>query len=89
MSSLFKAISDPTRLRILSALQAGVLCVCDLAASLSMTVSAVSHQLSRLRAERLVEARRDGKTIYYSFSDDHVATIFTYAKDHVAEGGRP
>ena len=70
--NFFKAIGDRTRFRILWALSKEELCVCDLANLLNMTKSAISHQLSKLRKTNLVSFRRDGKTIYYTLSDDHV-----------------
>ena len=84
-SDFFKAFSDKTRLRILAALVSAELCVCDIADSLSMTQSAISHQLRILKEKQLVKARRDGKTIYYSLADAHVATIISQGLNHVLE----
>ena len=84
--ALFAALGDPTRLRLLAALQAGPLCTCDLAATLGVTESAVSHQLRGLRALRLVASERDGKMVYHRLDDDHVAALLSVAADHVAEG---
>jgi ArsR family transcriptional regulator len=80
--ALFAALGDPTRLRLLAALQAGPLCTCDLAATLGVTESAVSHLL---RALRLVASRRDGRVVYHRLDDDHVATLLDVADEHVAE----
>ena len=84
--ALFAALGDPTRLRPLAALQAGPLCTCDLAATLGVTESAVSHQLRGLRALRLVASERDGKMVYHRLDDDHVAALLSVAAEHVAEG---
>jgi len=88
MEEFFKALSESTRLRILHALLAGELCVCDLSETLGMSVSAVSHQLAVLKSARLVIHRRDGKIIYYSLSDDHVSTVLESMRVHLAEGER-
>ena len=85
LADLFKVFGDPTRLRILYTLSDGELCVCDIADSLSMTQSAISHQLRILKQSALVKFRRDGKTIYYSLADDHVATIMAQGLEHVCE----
>lgn len=85
LADLFKAFGDPTRLRILYTLSEGELCVCDIADSLSMTQSAISHQLRILKEKHLVKARRDGKTIFYSLADTHVATIISQGLNHVLE----
>lgn len=85
LSELFKVFSDPTRLRILAALSESELCVCDLQAVLGASQSAVSHQLALLRAARLVRARRDGKTVYYTLADSHVRAILLVGLDHVEE----
>ena len=84
--ALFVALGDPTRLRLLAALQGGPLCTCDLAATLGVTESAVSHQLRGLRALRLVASERDGKMVYHRLDDDHVAALLSVAAEHVAEG---
>ena len=84
--ALFAALGDPTRLRLLSALQAGPLCTCDLAAVLGVTESAVSHQLRALRTLRLIASDRDGRVVYHRLDDDHVAALLSVAAEHVAEG---
>ena len=76
LSAVFKALSDPTRLRIVSLLAHHELCVCDLAAALGMTQSAVSHQLRQMRELRLVRKRRDGRKMYYSLDDEHVHDLY-------------
>ena len=86
MEQFFKVLGDSTRLRILHALLAGELCVCDLGETLSMSVSAVSHQLAVLKTARLVRNRRDGKVVYYSLSDDHVTSLLESMRTHLSEG---
>lgn len=86
VSNMFKVLSDPTRIRILYALEKHELCVCDISVILSMTQSAISHQLKILRDSDLVRTRRDGKTIFYQVADSHVQLIFNQAIDHVDEG---
>ncbi len=85
LAELFKVFGDPTRIRILYVLSAEELCVQDIANKLSMTQSAISHQLRILKQMSLVKFRRDGKTIYYSLADDHVATIMNQGLEHVCE----
>jgi DNA-binding transcriptional ArsR family regulator len=84
LAETFKALSDPTRVRIVSLLAEAELCVCDLAAALGMSQSAVSHQLRGLRALRLVRWRREGRQIFYALDDDHVSDLFRLGLDHVA-----
>jgi len=83
LAETFKVLGDPTRIRILSALAAQELCVCDLAAALELSVSAVSHQLRVLKGARLVKYRREGKNIFYSLDDEHVISLFRLALEHV------
>jgi len=85
MGELFKIFADPSRLRILGALAAGELCVCDLAAALELSQSAVSHQLAVLKRSRLVRYRRDGQTVFYTLDDDHVRQILAVASEHLSE----
>ena len=85
LADLFKVFGDPTRIRILYALSVEELCVQDIADRLSMTQSAISHQLRVLKQMSLVKFRRDGKTIFYSLSDSHVATIMNQGLEHVTE----
>ena len=86
LAETFKALSDPSRVRIVSLLGAAELCVCDLAAALGMSQSAVSHQLRTLRDLRLVRWRRDGRQIFYTLDDEHVAELFQTGLDHVLHG---
>ena len=83
LAALFGALGDPTRVRLLAALAAGPLCVCDLAAVLGMTQSAVSHQLRLLRALSLVRARREGKLVWYALDDDHIRDLLAIGREHV------
>lgn len=85
LAECFKVFGDSTRIKILWALTAAELCVCDLAALLGMTTSAVSHQLRILKQARLVRFRREGKISYYSLDDEHVALIFDQAMVHIKE----
>lgn len=85
LADLFKVFGDPTRIRILYALSVEELCVQDIADRLSMTQSAISHQLRVLKQMSLVKFRRDGKTIFYSLADSHVATIQNQGLEHVTE----
>jgi len=84
LAETFRALSDPTRVRIISALSGGEMCVNDLAKLLGLTGSAVSHQLRLLRGQRLVRYRRDGKVAYYTLDDDHIRRLFAEGVRHVA-----
>ncbi len=81
----FRALADPTRVRIVSVLRNRELCVGDLAKGLGLSVSAISHQLRLLKALRAVRARRDGRHVYYSLADEHVARMYDYAVEHALE----
>lgn len=83
LAALFGALGDPTRVRLLAALAVEPLCVCDLAAALGMTQSAISHQLRLLRALHLVRARREGKLVWYALDDDHVHDLLAIGKEHI------
>ena len=85
LAELFKVFGDGTRIRILYVLLEAEVCVCDLATLLGMQQSAVSHQLRILKQARLIKARRDGKTVFYSLADDHVATLLKQGMEHVCE----
>ncbi len=85
LADLFKVFGDGTRIRILYVLLEAEVCVCDLARLLGMTQSAVSHQLRILRQAMLIKSRRDGKTVFYSLADDHVATLLRQGMEHVCE----
>ena len=83
LAKFFSIIGDGTRVRILWALDAGEICVCDLALLLGMTKSAVSHQLRALKNARLIKGRRVGKHIYYSLDDEHMRAVFETAVEHL------
>ena len=85
LAELFKIFGDSTRIKILYVLFEAELCVCDIAAVLGMSQSAISHQLRTIKQSRLVKNRREGKTIYYSLADDHVKTIIGMAIEHLEE----
>ena len=85
LAEVFRTLGDPTRVKLLYALSVRELCVCDLAAVVGMSESAVSHQLRVLRAQKLVRFRRDGKVVYYSLADQHVEKLFQQGLEHVTE----
>lgn len=85
LAELFKALGDPTRVKILFSLLTRELCVCDLAAVIGASESAVSHQLRLLRTQKLVKFRREGKILYYSLADDHIEKLFAQGLEHVTE----
>jgi len=85
LATLFKAMGDPNRLRILWALDQGEMCVCDLAMFIGISESAVSHQLRQLRQLQLVSNRREGSVLYYRLSDTHVSTLIHLALEHLRE----
>ena len=86
LADLFSALSDPTRLRIISVLLDGEMNVGDIAAQLGMTESAVSHQLRGLRQMKLVRSRKEGRQVFYALDDDHVAKLYLLGLDHVEHG---
>lgn len=83
LAELFKALGDPTRVKMIYALLDHELCVHDLCVVLGMTQSAVSHQLRYLRNVRMVKRRKEGKTVYYSIDDDHVKEIVVQTLNHL------
>lgn len=85
MADMFKAFSDPTRLKIVNALLHSEMCVCDLTALLELTQPAVSHHLKALRQARLIKFRRDGKVAYYSLDDEHIQLLFDQCCTHIME----
>ena len=87
LSSIYKVLGDPSRLKIVLALRKVEMCVCDLAAFLGLTESAISHQLRRLKDLALVKSRREGQVIYYSLDDEHVAELLNIGLAHVSESG--
>ena len=88
LAETFRTLGDATRVRILDALSHGELCVCDLAALVGMSESAVSHQLRLLRNLRLVRHRREGRMVFYALDDRHIISLFRQGLRHVQENGR-
>lgn len=82
LSGIFKAMGDPTRLRIIYSLSMSPLCVCDIATLLDMTQSSISHQLKILRDLRIVKFKKEGKLVIYSLDDDHVLEILAEGLNH-------
>ena len=87
IAATFSVLGDPTRIRILDALAAGELCVCDIATLAGISESAVSHQLRLLRGMRLVRPRRAGRQVFYTLDDQHIVQLMRVAITHVQEGG--
>ena len=83
IAEIFKALSDPSRLKIVLALLKQEHCVCDIAVICNQTESAISHQLRVLRTLKIVKNRREGKVVYYTLDDDHVISLINYSLDHV------
>lgn len=85
LAELFKALGDPTRVKILSCLQMSDMCVGEIADKLGMNTSAISHQLRVLKAIKLVKGTKEGKEVRYSLDDDHVTLIMQCGLTHVNE----
>ena len=85
LAELYKVFGDSTRVKILYTLFEAELCVCDIATLLSMTVSAISHQLRVLKNAHLVKYRREGKTVFYSLADQHVYDVLARGMEHITE----
>ena len=85
LSEFFKVFGDSTRIKILYVLSQSEMCVCDIASLLQMGQSAISHQLRVLKQMQLVKFRRDGKTVFYSLSDNHIQTILAQGMEHICE----
>jgi len=85
IADLFKALSDPTRLRIVQALLIEELCVCDISAIINISISAISHQLRLLRSMKIVKNRKQGKMVYYSLTDEHIRELINIADEHIHE----
>lgn len=85
LADTFRVLGDPTRVRILDALSAGELCVCDIASLVGISESAVSHQLRLLRGMRLVRPRRSGRLVFYAVDDQHILELLKQASTHVEE----
>lgn len=85
LADTFQILASPTRLQIVEALAARELCVCDLAAVVGASQSAVSHHLRQLRQMKIVRYRRDGRMAYYRLDDEHIAELFRIGLEHVRE----
>jgi ArsR family transcriptional regulator len=85
MAELFKVLGDATRVKILAAVSVSEMCVCDIAALLGMSNSAISHQLRVLKQAHIVRSRRDGKAVIYRMADEHIAALMQTALDHSRE----
>jgi ArsR family transcriptional regulator len=85
LADFFKVFGDSTRIRILFVLFEAEVCVCDIAAALNMTSSAISHQLNILKRSKLIKSRREGKSVFYSLADNHVRTIISQGMQHIEE----
>jgi ArsR family transcriptional regulator len=86
VAQLFKALSDPTRVRLISILAEHELCVHSIVEALGITQSAISHQLHTLRMQRLVRSRKEGKHVYYTLDDAHIANLFRQGLAHIRHG---
>jgi len=85
LSLTYRIMGDPTRLKIILALSGGEMCVCDLAAYIGLSGSAISHQLRRLKDLCLIKNRREGQVLYYSLDDEHVADLLAIGLEHIRE----
>jgi DNA-binding transcriptional ArsR family regulator len=85
LAEFLEAFGDSSRIKILLALSKHELCTCDISAITGLSVSAVSHQLRVLRDKKLVKYRRDGRNVFYSLDDEHVASILKIAMEHIGE----
>lgn len=85
LADFFKVFSDSTRVKILWALSKNEMCVCDIAALLSMSSSSISHQLRVLKQGNFVKSRRDGKVVYYTLKDEHISSILNQSLIHINE----
>lgn len=85
LAEFFKVFADSTRMKIIYALLEQELCVCDIANIVQTTQSAISHQLRVLKQSKLVKYRKEGKVVYYSLDDEHIAQIVKKGRDHIEE----
>lgn len=85
LAEFFKVFADSTRMKIIYALMEGELCVCDIAAIVGTTQSAISHQLRILKQSKFVKYRKEGKVVYYSLDDDHISAIVKKGREHIEE----
>ena len=83
VTDIFKVLSDPTRAKVVFALSRAELCVCDIAALVGLSISAVSHQLRLLRGMRLVKYRKEGRLAYYTLDDEHTGQLLVDVLEHV------
>ncbi len=83
LARTFQALADPTRVRIVSALIRSELCVCDIAALLGVSQSAISHQLRQMKDLRLVKSRKEGRIVYYTLDDEHISDLFERGLEHL------
>ncbi|MFV0389932.1 MAG: ArsR/SmtB family transcription factor [Pyrinomonadaceae bacterium] len=86
LARTFQALADPTRLRIISALVRTELCVCDIAALLGISQSAISHQLRLMRNQRIVKSRKEGRIVYYTLDDKHISDLYKRGLEHLKHG---
>lgn len=86
LSEVFKLLGDQTRIKIIFALSCCDLCVCDIAETIGMTQSAVSHQLRLMRNMKLVRYRKEGKSVFYTLDDEHILHLFNQGMEHVKHG---
>lgn len=87
ISNFFKILGEPTRIKILNALDNNEMCVCDIANVLNMTKSTISHQLNILRQNNIVKYKKNGKEVYYTLDDEHVKEVFEVALSHIGHKG--
>ena len=85
LAELYKIFGDSTRIKILYLLFEEEMCVCDIADTLKMTVSAISHQLRILKGAKLIKFRKEGKSVFYSLADEHVQLILGQGMEHITE----
>lgn len=85
LAEFFKVFADSTRMKIIYALMEDELCVCDIAAIVGTTQSAISHQLRILKQSKLVKYRKEGKVVYYSLDDEHISEIVKKGREHIEE----
>lgn len=83
LADFFKVIGDPTRVKILFALDEGEMCVCDIANALKMSKSSISHQLAILRKKQIVKSNKVGKEVHYALDDEHVKKVFDIGVEHI------
>ena len=85
LAEFYKVFADSTRMKVIYALLKNELCVCDIAAIVNTTQSAISHQLRILKQSKLVKSRKEGKVVYYSLDDEHISEIVKKGCEHIEE----